>query len=644
MGESLYPRMVQEYYVSQVRKVAAVRAEQRAKIRTRAAVMRLRQEVRRKLSRCFGLPTARAPLKPVTTGVLRRRSYTVEKVSYESHPGFKVTANLYVPRGGGPFPVVLGPCGHSGNGKAYDFYQAFATGLVRRGYMVLVYDPQGQGERRQITRRIGSFVPGNACHEHNLFGKRLALLGDFFGSWFVWDGIRSLDYLLSRPEADATRVGVTGNSGGGTLSTYLSALDDRFTMVAPSCFVTTFQHNVENELPQDAEQMPPGILAEGLGMADYFVAQIPRPVLLLGQVNDFFDPRGLRETYEELRRLYRIVGASENVQLFIGPRSHGFHPENREAMYRFFARHADRPEAVRPSESKPEEEKDLLAAPGGSVRKAGSRLMPALLKEEGEAVEASRRPLDDDDLKRAITEVLALPKRRGAPHFRNLRPRPSGSKRLPCQSLFAVETEPGIQAILHLYAQEVYEHLPKRPRAAVFVPHVGTEEDVQKGLLPKGREVLAVDVRGMGLSQPRTCGDTKLFPSPYGSDYMYAVHGQMLGEPYMGRRVHDLLRVLDLLAANGCEDVHLIGRGMGALTATFAGCLHAAARRVTLINAPLSYGEMMKHPVAAWPYSAMAQGLLKHFDLPDCYGLLRRTKKLHMVNPWNHLMRAGRQR
>jgi len=124
---------------------------------------------------------------------------------------------------------------------------------------------------------------------------------------------------------------------------------------------------------------------------------------------------------------------------------------------------------------------------------------------------------------------------------------------------------------------------------------------------------------------------------------MYAAHGQMLGEPYLGRRVHDLLCVLDLLAERGCRQVHLVGRGLGAVVATFAGCVHGLVRRVTLVNAPRSYDEFMRHPVAHWPRSAMAWALLCAFDLPDCYRLLRRSRRLRMVEPWDHLMRAAKR-
>jgi len=501
MGESLFPRMVQEYYVTRLRALAASRAAERARVRTARDVLRLRAHVRSRLAACFGGMPQRTPLNAVTCDAVRRKHYTVEKVVYESRPGYKVTANLYVPRGEGPFPVVLGPCGHALEGKAYPFYQAFASGLARRGYMVLVYDPVGQGERIQIPRRYGNFHPGNCCHEHNQFGNRLALLGEFFGTWRVWDGIRGLDYLLSRPEADPSRVGVTGSSGGGTLTTYISALDDRVTMAAPSCFVTTFVRNLENELPADSEQTPPGILAAGLDFADYFVAQIPRPVLLLGQRDDYFDVRGLRQAYQELCRLYAILGAEDRLRLFIGSHGHGFYPDSRRAMYEFFAEHAGRPAHVHPSESRPEPEATLRVTSSGSVLKAGSLGMGALLKAEADRARASRRRLEGKELERAIARVLALPERQGAPQYRVLRPRPAGGG-YAHHSLFAVETEPGVQALLHLYGQRAEGQVPGAPAATVFVPHVSSEDDVAAGLAPRPCRLFAVDVRARACRRP----------------------------------------------------------------------------------------------------------------------------------------------
>ena len=230
---------------------------------------------------------------------MERDAYRIEKIIFESRPAFPVTANLYVPKDVDlPRPGVVGCCGHSNNGKAEAAYQSFAQGLARLGYVCLIYDPIGQGERLQyvqedLSSRIGVGVP-----EHLYAGNQQFLVGEFFGMWRAWDGIRALDYLLTRSEVDPQHVGVTGNSGGGTLTTWLCGLDSRWTMAAPSCFVTTFLHNMENELPADTEQCPPKALALGLDHVDFLAALAPKPVAILAQERDFFDVRG---SYDELQ-------------------------------------------------------------------------------------------------------------------------------------------------------------------------------------------------------------------------------------------------------------------------------------------------------------------------------------------------------
>jgi len=470
-----------------------------------------------------------------------------------------------------------------------------------------------------------------------MMGNQMGLIGEFFGKWRVWDGIRALDYLLSRPEADRSRVGVTGNSGGGTLSTYLNAFDDRFTMAAPSCFVTTYLCNLENELPADSEQIPPAIIKLGLDMADFFVAQIPRPVLLLGQNDDYFDRRGLEKTYAELKRLYTILGAGDNVRLFIGPVGHGYSNHNREAMYAFFNKHARVKAGKKECRIREETPETLAATPTGQVHDMCVKRVFDFTREKAAEVNAARDPVPAARLRGILEKFLTLPKRTTPPHYRVLRQRGNDAKPYARHSCFAVETEPGIQAILHLFDDVGYFHFPRLKEAVLYVPHISSQQDVAAGDAPgDGRPLFAVDVRGMGQSMALTCNDGNFF-APYGSDYFYASQALMLDEPYLGRRVHDLLSVLDLFQSQGYRSVHLIGRGLGSLTATFAACLHPLVKRVTLRNCLLSYYELTQVPVHSWPFSAMPHGVLRLFDLPDCFWALR-GKSLRIVLPWNSQM------
>ena len=642
MNEHLYPHMVQEYYVERMRKLAFERDQARRNIRTSNDVLKLKSIVRRKLARSFGKLPAHTPLNPKVTGKFERSHYIVEKIIFESRPALFVTANLYIPKGKqGPFPCVLGACGHSAIGKAEPNYQFFAQGLATKGYLVLIYDPLSQGERIQYPMKEGIAQPTGCCQEHNMMGNQMSLIGEFFGKWRLWDGIRALDYLLSRPEADPTRVGVTGNSGGGTLTTYLNAFDDRFTMAAPNCFVTTYLCNLENELPADSEQIPPNIIKYGLDMSDFFTAQIPRPVILLGQNNDYFDRRGLVKTYAELKRLYTIMGAGENIRLFIGPGNHVYSLQGRQAMYAFFNKQAGIRTGSRECKTIAETPEQLAASPAGQVHKMPGKRVFDFTKEEAARINLARKRVSPAALKNMIGAVLAVKAQAINPHYRVLRARWNDTARYACHSSFAVETEPGIQAILHVFGKQdqCFYCFPKLRKVLLYVPHLSSQEDVAAGEAPHGAEPLfALDVRGMGQTKALTCVDENFF-TPYGNDYFYASYADMFGKPYLGRRVHDLLSVLNLLQNKGCHEVHLMGRGLGALIAVFAACLHPLVKRVTLKNTLLSYYELTQAPVQSWPFSFMAENLLHYFDLPDCYRVLVK-KHLEISSPWNSQMQA----
>ncbi|MFW6107961.1 MAG: alpha/beta hydrolase family protein [bacterium] len=645
-NEYLYGHMVQEYYVERVRRIAEERAAERAAVRTKADVTKLSRSVRRKIRRCFGPRPDETPLNPRTTGTVERDAYTIEKLIFDSRPDFPVTANLYLPKQGEPpFPAVLGTCGHAQAGKGCELYQGFARHLARMGYVVLMYDPISQGERLQYLGIRRSRRPGGLCPDHNMMGNQMHLLGGFFGMWRAWDGIRALDLLLARPEVDRGRVGVTGNSGGGTMTTWLTGLDARFTMAAPSCFVTRYLNNLENEESQDAEQVPPGLLAAGLDQADFYVARIPRPTILLGKANDFFDRRGLEDTYEELRRLYRMAGAEENVQLFLGPGDHGYDVENREAMYRFFNRHAGvDADPTEPRPLKTELPETLQAAPRGQVHYLKPRTVFDFTRDAASELAAEREGLRGAALHRAIVRRLALSRRTGPPRYRVLRTKwveLTKTKR-PADNRFPIETEPGMLAMLHAFSEQRLFQLPTGERATVYVPHMSALQEFAKRKTPAADPLFAVDVRGIGMMTALSC-DLGDFFAPYDSDYMYATYGQMLGEPYSGRRVHDLLCALDLLESQGYADVHLVGRGLGAVWATFAAVLHDAVTQVTLHNALLSYHELTQTPTYKWPLSAFVFGVLAEFDLPDCLRELAAEKDLTLVKPWDADMRTWRK-
>lgn len=637
-----FPRLVQEYYVARVREIEAVAERRRQSLRSKRDAEAYVREAREKIRLCFGPWPEKTPLNPRITGVLERDGYRVEKVIFESRPGLPVTANLYVPTGRrGPLPAVVGPCGHSANGKAAIPYQSFGQGLARLGYVAMVYDPIGQGERLQYVTDDLKPRRGAGVSEHLHAGNQQFLVGEFFGAWRVWDGIRALDYLLTRPEVDPKKVGVTGNSGGGTLTTWLCGADQRWAMAAPSCFVTTFRRNLENELPADTEQCPPRALALGLDHADFLAALAPKPVILLGQEKDYFDARGLEEAHARLQRLYRLLGAPENIGRFIGSDYHGYSQANREAMYRWFNRVTQISQAQTEPELKMEKDEDLWCTPRGQVADLKARTVFSFTAETARALAAGRRPVAGDPLKRAVAAALKMPKAGQPPGYRILRPltgRRYPKKHAAC---YVVETEPGIAAVVTRLSDEpLLSRVPRGPaRAILYVAHQSSDAELRDE--PLVAELLAAepdaaffacDTRGIGESQPDTCGPNS-FLRPYGSDYFYAIHAIMLDAPVLGQRTFDVLRVLEWLRACGHQQAHLAGKGWGALPATFAALLSETVAQVTLKNALTSYQAVAESEEYNWPLATLLPGALITFDLPDCYRALA-AKKLRQIEPW----------
>jgi hypothetical protein len=164
------------------------------------------------------------------------------------------------------------------------------------------------------------------------------LIGDSVARYRIWDGIRGIDYLASRDDVDANHIGCTGCSGGGTLTTYISALDDRVKAAAPACYITSWRELLTVLGPQDGEQVFPNFLRENLDMADFIEVFAPKPWLMVNTINDFFPLEGARQTYEEARSWYALYGAEDRIGWHIGPGGHGWPKPSREAIYRWFIR------------------------------------------------------------------------------------------------------------------------------------------------------------------------------------------------------------------------------------------------------------------------------------------------------------------
>lgn len=631
-----FPRMVHNYYLDRVRAVEARQLAKKNALETREDAEAWVRDVRGRIARAFGpMPQKKSPLKPRVTGRLERDGYTVEKVIFESRPHFPVTAHLYLPASAAndPVPGVVGTCGHSSNGKNAEAYQSFAQGLARLGTACLIYDPIGQGERSQYLDEDHQLIYRGATHEHNMAGNQMELVGEFLGSWRAWDGIRALDYLLTRPEIDPKHVGVTGNSGGGTMTTWLLGVEPRWTMGAPACFVTTWRRNLENELPQDNEQCPPRSLALGLDHDDYLAAMAPKPVVILAKERDYFDVRGSEEVLGRLRHLYGLLGAEENIRLHVGPTTHGYSQENREAMYRFFNSITKVSDAEAEPEITIETDEDLWCTAKGQVDlEEGTRTVFDFTKARAERLAKSRAEEKRDlaALREVTSRSLRLPPREEEPPRVRIVRAHGGNRNYPKPHWinYLVESEPGIVAVCTMLGEErLYSRPPFAPggkgRALLWIGDRSSDAELRDeplvtDLVSKegaGTPIFACDVRGVGESLPVTAGGNP--HGYYGADYFYAAYANMLSRPYLGGKVHDILRTIDFLGKYGWSEVHLASKGWGTVPAVLAALHDDRAVKVTLKDPLESWHSVAVEEHYEWPLSHMIFGVLREWDLPE---------------------------
>ncbi len=309
------------------------------------------------------------PLNAQTTGTLERETFIVEKVIFESHPGFYVTAALFLPKQRqSPAPAVIYCAGHADVGFRSETYQHILINLVSKGFIVLAFDPIGQGERLQyLDAASGKSKAGGPTVEHSYAGAQTLLTGTSLTDYFIWDGIRALDYLETRSEVDMKRIGVTGRSGGGTQTAQIAACDDRIYAAAPECYITNFKRLLQSIGPQDAEQNPYKAIAKGFDHPDYLHVRAPKPTLIITTTHDFFSIQGARETFAEVQKSYTALGKSENVQMVEDFGIHESTKNNREALYAFFQKHLNLPGSPTDTETTPFPAEELWVTPNGQV-------------------------------------------------------------------------------------------------------------------------------------------------------------------------------------------------------------------------------------------------------------------------------------
>ncbi|MFA5555438.1 MAG: alpha/beta hydrolase family protein, partial [Phycisphaerae bacterium] len=301
---SLYHHLTGEAY-----HLLDLREEKTSRLSTPEEWQQRQEQIKQAMWDAVGPFPEKTALNPKITGKIVKEGYSIENIIYESLPGFYVTASLFIPDNiKKPAPAILFCSGHSNIAYRRPLYQLPLLNLVKKGFVVLAIDPIGQGERLQYyDRGKGESVIGGSTKEHSYPSAQVFLIGQSIARYFIWDGIRGIDYLVSRKEIDPSRIGVHGLSGGGTQTAYISALDDRVVASAPACYITSYRRLLESIGVQDGEQNFYHGLLKGIDHADFIEARAPKPTLIMATTNDFFSIQGVRETFAALKHMYGIM-------------------------------------------------------------------------------------------------------------------------------------------------------------------------------------------------------------------------------------------------------------------------------------------------------------------------------------------------
>jgi len=555
-----------------------------ARIQSRTDAEQRRDMVRRKIIDLIGgLPESTGTVAVKSFGTISGEGFRIEKLAYESLPGFWVTANVYVPTNReGPFPAVVLTPGHEPSGKTGQY--SWGVNFARIGIAALALDPIGQGERLQYydAGKKASIV-GGATAEHGMANLPAMLVGDDLLRYMVHDGMRAIDYLTARKDVDAAHIGALGCSGGGTATAVLAALDSRVAAAGTACYITSFAELLPSATGvQEAEQSIPHFIESGLDFADWVEAAAPRPYAIISTTADMFPFEGARQSYTEAKRIYGLYGADDRLQWITGPGGHGNLGPISPAILSFFAKYLKGDTSEQQfTPARPANPDDLRCTPTGHI--------------DGETVWSLNR------------KRVPSPPSEDIEHLR-----------ADIRTLAGIEWQPGAKSATLPDGVSIARAEGNGPHPVMlFIDSGNSDIRVPNGTV--GVEIAA---------QPAPPG-TESIKSPYlGPFNLLSLRAFLVGKTLVGIRTDDVLRTVDWLFANE-HPASLTVHADGALGIV---ALHAAVLdpRITLVEVDdtlPTYRSIVDEQLHNNASEIVIPGVLKKYDVPDLRRAIARRPK-----------------
>ncbi|MFC1558366.1 alpha/beta hydrolase family protein [candidate division KSB1 bacterium] len=571
----------------------------------------------------------KTPLNPRVTGIIQKDGFKIEKIIYESIPDYYVSGCLFVPDGGkSKKPAIIYVSGHSDLAFRSDAYQRVIFNLVKKGFVVFAIDPIGQGERLQYYDEAEKkSVIGGPVREHSYVGNQCLLNGVSLARYFIWDGVRAVDYLLTRNEVDRERIGITGRSGGGTQTAYIAAFDERIKAAAPENYITSHRRLIESRGVQDAEQNFYHWLVSGAAIEDLLVARIPKPTLMVTTSRDMFSIQGAKEVFGMTMRAYEVFGKKDNFGMTEDDAGHESTKKNREAVYAFFQRHLNLPgnsadeeiELMKPEELHVTETGQVLTSIGGeSTFSLNKKETQKLMGKIEESRKKGKIHLDKVRKEARKLSGYVEPSRDGKVVFRGNYQRNGYSV-----GMYAIEGEGNYVIPLLLMVPDGGGKYP----AVIYIHPEGKSANASVGggmenLVRSGFIVAAPDIIGTGETKGMTT-----YPGRYGYGSM------IIGRSIVGIQAGDIARVVNFLTERGDVKDDLICAA--AFDELCPALLHAAVfepsiSKSAFISPPVSYRAIAMNRFYEYNISFEwgVAGALTAYDLPDLAACIAPRKLL----------------
>ncbi|GAA4441786.1 alpha/beta hydrolase family protein [Ravibacter arvi] len=615
------PNLLYHHLAEDAYRLLDKEAVQVAAIKIRADWQRRQREKKAAIWKQIGGFKEKTPLNARITSVIRKEGFRIENLIYESLPGYYVTASLFIPDAPtSPAPAILFCSGHSAQAYRRDVYQLPLQNLVKKGFVVLAIDPVSQGERLQyLNPSTGESEIGSSTGEHSYPAVQSFLIGQSVARYFVWDGIRGIDYLISRKEVDPARIGVHGLSGGGTQAAYIGALDDRVLASAPCGYITGFKRLIESIGAQDGEQNFYHGIKEGIDHADMLEIRAPKPTLIMATTRDFFNISGTQDVFRRVKKLYQLFGAGENLEMVEGDYEHGYEQTIREGMYAFFQKHLKMPGSPRELPITLLTVEELRKTPTGQVATSFARRETVFtLNKRESALWIGRLQKAREGIATHQKQVVSAarqysgfraPSGVGSPVFTGRIHRSDyvieryflkGEGDYPIPYLLFVPAKPSGKTIIYLHpggkAQEASGEIER--------------------LVKEGLTVLAPDLLGVGeLISDRFKGDASIEGISYNVWFTAALTGRSI----VGVHASDLIRLVNWVkqTAPG-EEIWGIARDEMGPSLLHAMAFDSRISGAAVVGMYSSYQAVVENEryKPKFVYS-MVPGALRAYDLPD---------------------------